>query len=59
MAIQLGTLYPYLLVLFWKTIYLIDSNKQAYQQVELELDNIPTILFIPCNNPILVWRYDG
>ena len=56
MAVQLGTLYPSLLVLFWKTIYLVDSNKQAYQQVEL--GNIPVILFIHCNKPILVWRYD-
>ena len=56
MAVQLGTLYPYLLVLFWKIIYLVDSNKQACQQVDL--DNTPVILFIHCNKPMLVWSYD-
>ena len=55
MAVQLGTMYPYLLVLFWRTMYLVDSNKEAYQQVKL--GNIPIILFIHCNKPILVWRY--
>ena len=53
---QLGTLYQYLVVLLWKKIHLVDRNKQAYQKVEL--GNIPVIMLIHCNKPILVWRYD-